>query len=80
MLTEYIQAAMRRAKYEIVEDDNSYYGHIPGIRGLWANAATLEDCRAQLEQALEDWLVLSIADHSPIPEMNGIRVEVREVA
>jgi len=35
MLTSYIRAAMRRAKYEILPDDNSFYGHIPGFDGLY---------------------------------------------
>lgn len=34
MLTKYIEAAMRHAAYEIIEDDNSFYGHIPGFSGL----------------------------------------------
>ena len=80
MLTRYIQAAMARAKYEILEDDGTFYGSIPGIRGVWANAPTLEACRAELEEVLEDWLLLSIADHSAIPEIDGIRLEVRQVA
>lgn len=29
MLTEYIRAAMRRARYEILEDDGTFYGEIP---------------------------------------------------
>ena len=45
MLTEYIRAAMRRARYEILEDDGSYSGEIPGFDGVWANAGNLEDCR-----------------------------------
>ena len=80
MLTRYIQAAMARAKYEILEDDGTFYGSIPGIKGVWANASTLEACRAELEEVLEDWLLLSIAGHSPIPEIDGIRLEVRQVA
>ena len=32
MLTEYIAAAMREAKYEILEDDGSYYGEISVFR------------------------------------------------
>ena len=73
---------MARAAYEIVEDDRSFYGHIPvsGMEGIWANASTLEACRAELEEVLEDWLLLSIADHSPVPEIDGVRLEVRQVA
>jgi predicted RNase H-like HicB family nuclease len=80
MLTSYIRAAMRHARYEIVDDDGSFYGEIPSISGVWANAKTLEDCREELESVLEGWVLLSIADHSPIPEIDGNRIEIREVA
>ncbi len=80
MLTSYIRAAMRHARYEIVEDDGSFYGEIPSISGVWANAKTLEGCREELESVLEGWVLLSIADHSPIPEIDGNRIEIREVA
>ena len=42
MLTAYIRATMRQARYEIVEDGGSFYGDIPAIAGVWANARTLE--------------------------------------
>ncbi len=45
MLTEYIRAAMRQAKYEILPDDNTFYGEIPGFQGMWANEPSLEECR-----------------------------------
>ena len=82
MLTRYIRAAMALAKYEIVEEDATFYGSIaaPGFAGIWANAVTLEACREELEEVLEDWLLLSVADHSPIPEIDGIRLQVKEVA
>ena len=34
MLTAYIRAAMRQARYEIVEDDGSFCGHIPAIAAV----------------------------------------------
>jgi len=71
---------MHKASYQIVEDDGSFYGEIPPIPGVWANATSLEACREELESVLEGWLLLSIADHSPIPEIDGNRIEIREVA
>ena len=59
MLTAYIRAAMRRAHYEIVEDDGSFYGEIAALPGVWANARTLEACREELESVLEGWVLLS---------------------
>lgn len=59
MSSDYIRAAMRRAEYEILEN-STFYGEIPGFRGVYANADTLEDCRQQLQEVLEDWLVLGL--------------------
>ena len=80
MLTSYIRAAMRQARYEIVEEDGSFYGDIPSIPGVWATAKTLEDCREELESVLEGWVLLSVADHTAIPEIDGHRIEIRQVA
>ena len=59
MLTAYITAAMARARYKLL-DDGTYFGEIPGLRGVWGNAKTLDACRAELQEVLEDWLVLSV--------------------
>jgi len=58
MLLDYIQAALRQAKYKILED-GAFYGEIPGFAGLWASAPTLEACREELQSSLEDWLLVS---------------------
>ena len=67
---------MRRAKYEILEDDGSFYGHIPELHGVWANADTLEECREELESVLEGWILLGVALHHPIPLVDGIEIRV----
>jgi predicted RNase H-like HicB family nuclease len=72
MLTDYIQAAMRRAKYEILEDNGSFYGEIPGFQGVWSNAATLEDCRRELQEVLEDWIVLGLRLGHDLPIVDGL--------
>lgn len=72
MLLDYIQAAMHQAKYEILSEDNSFYGEIPRFQGVWANAPTLETCREELQSALEDWLLVRIADRFSLPVVNNI--------
>lgn len=76
MLTGYIRAAMRRARYEILEDDGTFYGEIPGFDGVWANAETLEGCRDELEDVLEGWIVLSLSKNLPLPTVEGISLEI----
>jgi predicted RNase H-like HicB family nuclease len=80
MLSIYLQAAMEKARYEIVEDDKSYFGEIPDFEGLWANGKTLEECRKELLATLEDWLLLSIHLNKPIPVINNIDLTVKSVA
>ena len=80
MLTKYIRAAMNKARYEILPDDGSFYGEIPGFNGVYANAHTLEECRSELEEVLEDWILLSVSLHYPLPSVDGIQLTVGEVA
>jgi predicted RNase H-like HicB family nuclease len=80
MLTKYVHAAMLAATYEILADDSSYFGRIPGFDGVWANAPTLERCREELEEVLEDWLLFRISEKLPIPTIGGIELTIRKVA
>ncbi len=80
MLTEYIQATMHLAHYEFLPNDKVYYGEIPGFNGVYASAENLEDCREELRQVLEDWLLLSIHKNFPIPVIENISLEVKDVA
>ena len=75
MLTEYIQAAMRKAKYEILEDSKDYYGEIPGFQGVYSNAKELGECRNMLQEVLEGWILLNIADNTPLPKLAGINLQ-----
>lgn len=78
VVSEYLRAAMRRATFEVIEDHGSFYGRTPALEGVWVNAAKLEDCRAELEQALEEWLLLRLSERLTIPEIDGIELTVRQ--
>ena len=71
-LDTYIQAALAQAVYEELADDGSIYAEIPGFQGVWANAPTHEECRAELAEVLEGWLILRLEWQRPIPVVNGI--------
>lgn len=66
MFNEYITKKLKLAKYKLLED-GSYFGEISGMRGVWANAKNLEDCRKQLKEVLEDWFLLKISSGEKIP-------------
>ena len=80
MLTEYIQAAMRRAKYELLEDDEGFVGTIDQCPGLIGHGETLEACREDLAGALEAWLLVGVWHHHELPVIDGISLKVESVA
>ena len=78
MLTKYLSEALERARYELIEDEEPYYGEIPELQGVWATGKSLEGCRRNLAEALEDWLFFSIARGLPIPPVGGIELKPPE--
>ena len=79
MLSNYLRAAMSGAKYELLEE-GTCYGSIPGFEGVWADAASLEDCRDELAEVLEEWLLFRLSRQLPLPVADGIDLVVREGA
>ncbi len=60
MISQYIQAAMSRARHEMIDDPEPFYGEIRECQGVWATGKTLEEYRQTLLETLEGWLVLSL--------------------
>lgn len=80
MLTMYINAALRKAHYEMLPDGQGYFGTIPGLEGVWAQADTLEACREELREVLEEWIVLGLKMGHALPAVDGITLAIQEVA
>ena len=78
MLTEYIQRAMRCAKYELMENGR-FYGCIPECPGSWGEGATLEECRDELQSVLEDWLMIGIRFGDALPVIDGIDLNPKSI-
>lgn len=70
MLIDYIEKKLKSAHYKILKD-KTFFGEISGLGGVWANVKTLEECREELREVLEDWLLLKIQDGDKIP---GLKV------
>ncbi len=69
MLTEYIEVALKTVRYEIIEDEDPYYGEIDKLKGVWAAGKTLEECRDNLKEVVEGWILLSIKKGLSIPKI-----------
>ena len=76
MLRSYIDAAMTQAHYEMIDQpEEPFYGEIPGLQGVLATGKTLEECRANLEDALDGWIALGLQMGHALPEVNGVSLK-----
>ena len=74
MFAEYIQAALERAEYEIIDNPDPYYAHVPGLVGVWATGKTFEECRKELIEVIEEWIVAKLQWGQSIPPMGGLTI------
>ena len=79
MIFEYCQKAIEKVECKKL-DDGTWFSEIPGFKGVWANAGTVEDCRKKLISVLEEWIILKLRDGDVIPEVDGLSVEISRVA
>ena len=77
MLSEYIKKKLKAAKYKTLKD-GSYFGEIPGLKGVWANAKNLRECKKELGEVLEDWMILKVRSKESIPGFD-IKIDRREL-
>ena len=78
MLLQYMQTALECAHYEIIEDEEPFYGEVPSLDGVWATGKSLEECRRNLVEAIEDWVLFSIAKGLPIPALGQVAIHLPE--
>ena len=75
MIIDYIEAALGTAKYEIIEDEEPYYGEVPELQGVWATGKTLEQCRRNLAEVIDGWIVVRLRKGLLIPSIGGCTIE-----
>lgn len=76
MLLDYLTAALESAHYELIEDDEPFYGSVPSLEGVWATGASLEECRKNLSSAIEDWVLFSVRMGAPLPTVSGVSLAI----
>jgi predicted RNase H-like HicB family nuclease len=75
MLIEYIESALDKAKYEIIDDALPYYGEVSILKGVWAQGKTLEECRKNLKDVIEGWIIVRLEKHLIIPTIGKYKIE-----
>ena len=79
MISSYIAAALRRARYQMV-DGGHYCATVPGLRGVIATAASVEACRTQLAEVIEAWILVRVARGLSVPALGRTTVRLRRAS
>ncbi len=74
--SQIIAAALGRAEYEVIDNPEPYYAHVPGIEGVWATDMTFEDCRKALIETIEEWIAIRLRHGLGIPSIDGNTIDV----
>jgi predicted RNase H-like HicB family nuclease len=78
LITDYIDQALHRANYQKV-DEGQFCATVPGLRGVIATGRTLEQCREQLAEVIEEWILVRVAQGLSVPRIGGVTVVPREL-
>lgn len=79
MITKYIDHALARARYERLED-GCFCATVSGLRGVMALGRNVEQCRKQLAEVVEEWILVRVARGLEVPKLGGVSVRVRRVS
>ena len=71
VLSDYVNRAIAAAEYDKLED-GAFAGHIPLCIGVIAFGTTLQGCEAELRSTLEEWILLGLKLHHPLPVIGDI--------
>jgi predicted RNase H-like HicB family nuclease len=71
MFSEYLAVALEKAQYKTIEDEYPCFAEVPELEGVWATGKTIEDCRNELIDVIEEWIVARLQRGLSIPTING---------
>jgi predicted RNase H-like HicB family nuclease len=77
-LARYVQAALARAEYER-DEDGVVIAQVPNASGFFAQGETFEEARENLQDVIEGNVLLALQLDLPIPDVDGIHAEERDV-
>ncbi len=75
MFAEYIGAALKRAEYISLED-GTFAARVDGLRGVIATGRTVEECREDLIEVIEEWIIIRLERELDIPALDGHTIGV----
>lgn len=83
IIQEYREKVLSHARYEVIEDEEPYYGEVPGLAGVYATGRSPEECRENLKHVIEGWILVrrehNLAVESIFRKAGLAEEEVKEV-
>jgi hypothetical protein len=75
MLNDYVDRAMQHARYELLEDGTTS-AKLMALKGSGRVELHRRNCTREVRETLEEWILLNIADHTPLPVVDGLSLDV----
>lgn len=73
LFDDYIEAAVKTARYEKIEDGTRIYTDLPNFPGAWADGNTREEASRSLRQVLRGWIELQLERGQPLPKLKRVQ-------
>jgi predicted RNase H-like HicB family nuclease len=77
MIIDYIQAALKRAHYESLSN-GFYMATVECLPGVIATGKTIEECRADLIDVIEEWVTIRLQRGLDVPSVDGLRIGISQ--
>lgn len=58
-------------------EDGSFCATVPGLRGVIALGRGVEECRSELAEVVEEWILVRVARGLSVPKLGRVSVGVR---
>ena len=77
MIRRYVDEALRRARYDKLAD-GTFCAAVPSLPGVLATGRTLEACREELGEVVEEWVLVRVAQGLSVPPLRSLTVRVKK--
>jgi len=75
LLDDYIDAALKTARYERIDKGTRVYAELRDFPGAWADGKTRDQATKTLRQVLKGWIELQLERGNEVPPINGAKLE-----
>ena len=72
LLDQYIDAALRAAKFETIDNGTKVYAEVPQFAGAWADGETRDEAAKTLRQVLRGWIEMELERGRALPRLRGV--------